>query len=126
MAEDWSLFGAPKKRVKEVRRHLRHWGIQPGYCWKSEVWRLTWQWARSIATSYVTKKRLRWHWPMPSEIATQYIMLLLAAMKEHRDLRLPPRAMDQMPDVVADRLRQSGQQLPPKQVALLPFMEQGS
>jgi hypothetical protein len=67
MAEERSLPGWPKKKlVKEVRRHLSHYGIRPTKC---EIWRATWAWADAIARSY-------WHlhWPLPSEIATQYIL----------------------------------------------------
>ena len=74
MAEDHSLPGWPKKKlVKEVRRHLSHYGIRPV---RSELWRATWAWAEAIARSY-------WHthWPLPSEIGTQYILLLLIEMK---------------------------------------------
>ena len=63
MAEERSLPGWPKKKlVKEVRRHLSHYGIRPA---KIEIWQATWAWADAIARSY-------WHvhWPLPSEIGT--------------------------------------------------------
>jgi hypothetical protein len=90
MAEERSLPGWPKKRlVREVRRHLWHYGIRPV---KSEIWRATWTWADAIARSY-------WHthWPMASEIGTQYILLLLAEMKGSFMLRLPCRAGEIVP-----------------------------
>ena len=94
MAEDRTLPGWPKKKlVKEVRRHLSHYGIRPV---KFEIWRATWVWADAIAHSH-------WHvhWPMPSEIGTQYILLLLIEMKRSCMLRLPYRAEEIVPPEVA-------------------------
>lgn len=94
MAEERSLPGWPKKRlVRDVRRHLWHYGIRPT---KIDIWRATWSWADAIARSY-----WRTHWPQPWEIATQYILLLLIQMKESRSLRLPYRASDHIPPEVA-------------------------
>ncbi|MGO8747960.1 MAG: hypothetical protein ACLQNE_18450 [Thermoguttaceae bacterium] len=102
MAEERSLPGWPKKKlVKEVRRHLWHYGIRPT---KFEIWRATWAWADAIARSY-----WRVHWPMPSEIATQYILLLLVEMKGSCSLRLPYRAGEFIPPEVA-RLLPTAQQ----------------
>jgi hypothetical protein len=94
MAEERSLPGWPKKKlVKEVRRHLWHYGIRPS---KFTIWQATWTWAYAIARSY-------WHthWPSPSEIATQYILLLLVEMKSSCMLRLPYRASEIVPTEVA-------------------------
>jgi len=95
MAEERSLPAWPKKRlVKDVRRHLWHYGIRPV---RSDIWRATWTWAYAIARSY-------WHthWPMASEIGTQYILLLLVEMTQSCMLRLPYRASDHVPpEVVA-------------------------
>ena len=94
MAEERSLPGWPKKKlVKDVRRHLSHYGIRPA---KLEIWRATWVWADAIARSY-------WHvhWPLPSEIATQYILLLLVEMKASCMLKLPYRASEIVPPEVA-------------------------
>ena len=94
MAEERSLPGWPKKKlVKEVRRHLWHYGIRPT---KFTLWQATWSWAYQIAKSY-------WHthWPMATEIATQYLLLLLCEMKESHMLRLPYRAGDHIPPEVA-------------------------
>ena len=94
MAEERSLPGWPKKKlVKEVRRHLSHYGIRPSKC---EIWRATWAWAAAIARSY-------WHvhWPLPCEIATQYILLLLVEMKQSCMLKLPHRASEIVPPEVA-------------------------
>lgn len=91
MAEDRELPGWPKRRlVKQVRSHLWHYGIRP----KGEAWRATWAWASAIANSYYHT-----HWPLPSEIATQYVLLLLCDMRESRCLKLPYRA-NVMPDEV--------------------------
>ena len=97
MAEERSLPGWPKKKlVKEVRRHLWHYGIRPT---KFTLWQATWSWAYQIAKSY-------WHthWPMATEIATQYLLLLLCEMKESHMLRLPYRAGDHIPHEVAQIL----------------------
>lgn len=94
MAEERSLPGWPKKKlVKEAGRHLWHYGIRPT---KFALWQATWRWAYEIAKSY-------WHthWPMASEIATQYILLLLVEMKTSHMLRLPYRAGDHIPAEVA-------------------------
>jgi hypothetical protein len=97
VAEERSLPGWPKKKlVKEVRRHLWHYGIRPS---KFTIWQATWSWAYEIARSY-------WHvhWPMASEIATQYLLLLLCEMKASHMLRLPYRAGDHIPPEVAHLL----------------------
>lgn len=102
MAEEYSLPGWPKKRlVKEVRKHLSFYGFRPV---KQAAWQATWAWANKIANSY-----FHIHWPMPSEIGTQYIMLLLADMQQSHLLRLPYQAREIMPPEVA---------------ALLPAMQQ--
>ena len=94
MAEERSLPGWPKKKlVKEVRRHLSHYGIRP--TWTS-LWRATWAWAEKIATSHFYT-----HWPLPSEIGTQYIVLLLAQIHDSHQLRLPYRAKESLPPEVA-------------------------
>lgn len=76
-----------------MRRHLSHYGIRPT---KTELWRAAWAWADAIARSY-------WHthWPLPSEIATQYILLLLVELKSNSMLRLPYRAQEIVPPKVA-------------------------
>lgn len=93
MAEDRSLPGWPKKKlVKDVRRHLWHYGIRPT---KFDLWRATWAWAEAIARSY-----WHMHWPLPSEIGAQYILLLLVEMKSSLMLRLPYRAREVVPPEV--------------------------
>jgi hypothetical protein len=94
MAEERSLPGWPKRKlVKDVRRHLWHYGIRPT---KFTIWQATWAWAHAIAQSY-----WRTSWPMASEIGTQYILLLLAEMKSSSMLRLPYRAQEIVPAEVA-------------------------
>lgn len=95
MAED-RLPGWPTKAlVKRVRSHLWRYGIRP----KGHAWRAAWTWAYAIATSY-----WRTTWPMPSEIATQYLVLLLAEMRDNCALKLPYRADKVMPEEVQERL----------------------
>ena len=101
MAEDWSLPGCPKKKlVREVKRHLWRYGIRPVLL-MTTTWKQTWTWAAQIAHSY--KNPLR-SWPYATEIATQYIVLLLAEMKGDFALRLPYRAMKELPEAVALKL----------------------
>ena len=76
-----------------MRKHLSHYGIRPV---KFTLWQATWSWANAIAHSY-----FHVHWPLPSEIGTQYILLLLAEMQESRLLRLPYRARESLPSEVA-------------------------
>jgi hypothetical protein len=97
MAEDRTRPGWPKKKlVKDVRRHLAHYGIRPTYL---RSWRTTWIWAEAIARSY-------WHthWPLASEISSQYILLLLAEMKKSHMLHLPFRADTVLPAEAAAAL----------------------
>lgn len=92
MAEQRDLPGWPKKRlVKDVRRHLSHYGIRPQHT----PWIAAWSWANAIANSY-----FHTHWPSSSEISTQYLLLLLAEMKRNHALRLPYRANKIIPDQV--------------------------
>ena len=94
MAEDRMLPGWPKKRlVKQVRSHLWSYGIRPQHT----VWCATWAWASAIANSYYHTR-----WPLPSEISSQYVFLLLNYMKQHHSLKLPYRASKHVP---ADVLR---------------------
>jgi len=97
MAEDRHLPGWPKKRlVKEVRRHLWSYGIRPT---STKLWTETWAWARQITESYVYPR-----WPLPCEIGAQYVLLLLLEIKANRGLRLPFRAIQQMPPSLRQRL----------------------
>lgn len=104
MAEERDLPGWPNKRlVKRVRSHLWHYGIRP----KGEAWRATWIWASAIATSYYHTS-----WPLASEIATQYLLLLLNQMKENHGLKLPYRASTIIPDAVRRLLPAASDVLP--------------
>lgn len=90
MAEDRDLPGWPNKRlVKAVRSHLWSYGIRPQFT----IWRATWAWARAIADSYYHTQ-----WPLASEIASQYVHLLLGHMHRHAALKLPYRAKTVVPD----------------------------
>jgi hypothetical protein len=104
MAEDRALPGWPKKRlVKAVRSHLSCYGIRPQHT----VWHATWTWASAIANSYVYI-----HWPIPSEIASQYVFLLLGEMNSGHSLKLPYRAGTVVPDVVRKLLSELPMALP--------------
>jgi hypothetical protein len=90
MAEERTLPGWPKRKlVREVRKHLTHYGIRPN---QFSIWQATWAWANAVAQSYYQT-----HWPLPSEIATQYIFLLLGEMQKNRLLKLPYRANKVVP-----------------------------
>lgn len=92
MAEHKELPGWPTKRlVKQVRSHLWHYGIRP----RGQAWRAAWAWAGAIANSYYHT-----HWPLPTEIASQYVLLLLCDMRESHALKLPYRANKVVPDDV--------------------------
>ncbi len=94
------LPGGPSNAlVRRVRSRLAWYGIRPTY-WNGELWHLTWEWANNVANSYFTRK----HWPLASEIAAQYVFLLLRAMHERCDLKLPYRAAEQLPDSVRKAL----------------------
>jgi len=85
---DRFLPGSPSKRkVREVRSHLWRYGIRP----KDHAW----QWAFEIACSYY-----RFRWPLPTEIASQYVLLMLCEMKDGRSLSLPYRADQVQPEAV--------------------------
>lgn len=90
------LPGWPKKAlVKRVRSHLWVFGIRP----RGEPWRLAWKWAYDISQSYYHPR-----WPLPSEIASQYVLLLLHHMKASVGLKLPYRADTVMPNSVQQLL----------------------
>ena len=92
MAEDRTLPGFPKKKlVKAVRSHLWGYGIRPTFT----IWQATWAWASAIAHSYYYT-----HWPLSSEIASQYVLLLLCEMRENHSLKLPYRANTVIPEEV--------------------------
>ena len=100
MAESRDLPGWPKKRlVKEVRRRLASYGIRPSLL---KIWLETWQWASQITNSYVFPR-----WPLASEIAAQYICLLVLEMQANRALKLPFRAAEQTPPSIRLRLTAS-------------------
>ena len=97
MAESRDLPGWPmKKLVVQVRRQLASYGIRPSL---HKLWHETWQWASQITNSYVFPR-----WPLPSEIAAQYVFLLLIEMQANRALKLPYRAAEQQPPSIRLRL----------------------
>src|ERR1700722_5254442 len=109
MAESRDLPGWPKRRlVTEVRRQLSRYGIRPSL---PKLWHETWRWASQITRSYVFPR-----WPLPSEIAAQYVFLLFLEMQANHGLKLPFRAAEQMPPSV--KLRVSASQP-------LPLLESG-
>lgn len=94
---------ASGRLIREVRsvlwRHLRcrpHRGDQ--------CWRLAWEWAEACATRNARWLKKSRRWPSPSEIASQYLLLVLAEMRESHTLRLPMYAAECMPPGVVQRL----------------------
>jgi hypothetical protein len=86
----------PPKLVKAVRRHLRLCGIAP----KFKPWRLAWEWANAVRLSYYDPR-----WPIPSEIAAQYVLLLLGEMNDCHALKLPYRAASHAPPAIRASLQ---------------------
>ena len=87
---------ASKRMIRLVRQELRRYGIVP----VNPLWRFTWEWASGIADSYLFGR----HLPSSSgEIACQYVVLLLATIKneEGRCFKLPTRAGRCVPKSVA-------------------------
>ncbi len=101
-AERNELPGCPSTaRLKAVRRFLKSYGIVPAR--DSAEWRLAWKWAAQIADSYMFRKC----WPANREIAAQYILLVLAKIRDEGGLKLPFRAREQAPTAVLERLGQA-------------------
>lgn len=77
---------ATKRMVRAVRQELKRYGIAP----VQPLWRATWEWAAKVAGSYL----FRATWPASGEIACQYVVLLLATIKNEqgRCFKLPFRA----------------------------------
>ena len=100
MAESRDLPGWPKKKlVTDVRRRLASYGVRPSL---PKLWLETWQWASQITRSYVFPR-----WPLASEIAAQYMVLLLHEMQTNHALKLPFRAAEQTPPSIRLRLSAS-------------------
>jgi hypothetical protein len=98
VAEMDRYLPASKTLIRRVRRALKYHGVTP----IAKHWRMTWDWAKEVAFSYSTfldGAKLRW--PQSNEIAAQYMVLLLNAMKEDRLLKLPFRAGKRMTPAVA-------------------------
>lgn len=80
-------------------------------------WKLTWEWASaccdrdSLFLHWKTVKR-RKPWPSPTEIASQYLFLVLADMRSCHALRLPFRASVAVPEGVKARLAECSVPVP--------------
>lgn len=107
-----TLPGGPSNRlIRDVRSILRLY-VSSRPPKDDPVWRLAWEWALSVAYRndlYVFgKMRKRRKWPSASEIASQYLILCLAKMRESHQLRLPHHAQACMPAEVRRRLTPLG------------------
>ncbi len=106
---DKNLPGNPApSRVREVRKHLRHYGIAPCTT-QRDAWRQAWEWAWAVAKR---PGAYRTRWPMPAEIGTQYLVLVLAQMRDNFALRLPAAARQNMPLSVSVALSSSAGGVP--------------
>jgi len=100
---DQQLAGYPSKTI--IRRvatgRWRGMGIRPS---RLETWKLAWEWAAAIKYRndlFAFGKADPGNAKRPlagkcQEIATQYLVLLMAQMKENHDLRMPSRAAQYM------------------------------
>lgn len=106
MAET-KLPGRPKlSLVRKVKSTLRlYFASRPGE-WDNN-WRQTWLWADAIRWKTQHFKKGPPSWPSPDEIASQYVLLCLASMRDGTGLRLHRKAIDAMPDIVSLRLATS-------------------
>lgn len=95
--EDDKRLPGSKRLIAMVRRELKSCGIVP----VNPIWREAWAWAKRIGDSYLFSPETRW--PSSNEIATQYVVLLMATMQGERRLKLPFRA-NRMTDDVRARL----------------------
>ena len=86
----------PPKLVKAVRRSLSSYGIRP----QLRPWRLAWEWASAVRLSYYDPR-----WPIPSEIAAQYVVLLLGELNDCHALKLPYRATSHAPESIRASLK---------------------
>lgn len=105
------LPGFPRKSlVKKVRSQLwRHLRCRPHR--NDEAWRMTWEWARACADRWTfPRKGSRGpRWPSETEIASQYLLLALARMRESYQLRLPVFAAESVPASIKGRFGAIGQ-----------------
>lgn len=90
--EDDRHLPGSKRMIRQVRSHLKGYGLSP----VNPIWRQAWQWANEIRRSYLFSEN---NWPSSTEIATQYVVLLMAQMQSERSLKLPFRS-NRMPDSV--------------------------
>jgi hypothetical protein len=108
LSERNTLPGGPSKnRITQVRQFLRPWGIRPTR--DSSLWVETWRWAWEVAKSYNTLALPgipRHRWPLASEIASQYVFLVLLEMGKR--LRLPFRAGQHLTPFLQTRLQALG------------------
>lgn len=124
--------------VRKVKRHLCSYGIRP----HRKFWRLAWTWAAKVARSYQFSDRYingaaktlgmkpfmpkRPRWPSPSEIGAQYVVLMLAEMRDDHALKIPYRAQEEMPVEVSVALTPLAQRLAalPAAKPSLPMLEE--
>jgi len=106
MAES-KLPGRPRVTlVKEVKSTLRlYFGARPQEF--ETRWRQTWVWADEIRWKTPHFKKGSPPWPSATEIASQYILLCLAAMRDGVGIRLHYKAVEAMPLSVSAALSYS-------------------
>jgi hypothetical protein len=98
------LPGRPRKKlVKDVRSVLwRYLRCRPQRA--DRTWRMAWAWAEACGRRDAMWTKYSCKWPAANEIASQYLLLVLADMREMRALRLPWRAAECVPPAVVELL----------------------
>lgn len=103
-SEAKELPGSPSPdRVKSVRRFLKTY-LNASPPRLDRCWLLTWEWAANVAGSYLHK-----NWPSAKEIAVQWLILKLSVIRsDHVGVKLPARALSEMPLGVKQQLADGG------------------
>lgn len=107
MAET-KLPGNPKLTlVRKVKSTLRlYFASRPGE-WDTN-WRQTWLWADAIRWKTPHFKKSAPPWPSVNEIASQYVLICLAQMRDGSGIKLHYKAAEAMPEIVSLRLAYTG------------------
>jgi hypothetical protein len=93
---------ARAKLIREVRSVLwRYLRSRPHR--DDRAWQLAWEWAEACARRKALWTKRRHWWPSPSEIASQYLLLVLAELRESHMLRLPMYAAECIPPAIVER-----------------------
>lgn len=100
------LPGRPRKSLVKKVRSVLFQNVRCRPHRTDEAWRLAWEWASACADRadlWRFGKRRSLPWPQPNEIASQYLLLALARMREVHQLRLPMYAGETVPTAITER-----------------------